>query len=78
MKKKLVESLVVVVLMFVMRILVSFYFVVSFEIYIEVFDFDFFYVEGDNMELMFMRGVVKYRDCVFDVFLSFVKNLLVY
>lgn len=50
----------------------------SLDIYNREFDFVFFFVEINSIELMLMRGVVNYKDCVFDIFLKFVKNLLVY
>lgn len=36
------------------------------------------YLEGDNTELKLMRGALKYKDCVLDVPLGFVKNLSAY
>lgn len=77
-KKKLAESPVAVVPTLVTRIPASPHSVASSETHIEVSDFDSSYVEGDNTELMLMRGAAKYRDCVLDVPLSFVKNLSAY
>lgn len=44
------------------------------ETHIKVSDSDT-YVEWDNTELKLMRGAAKYKDCVLDIPLSFIKNL---
>lgn len=45
---------------------------------VEVSEFGASYLEGDNTELKLMRGGLKYKDCVLDVPLAFVKNLSAY
>ena len=48
------------------------------ETHSEVLESDSSYVEGTSTELMLMRGASKYKDCILEIPLSFIKNLSVY
>ena len=76
-KKRLLKSPVAVAPALDTRIPASTHSVADSETHVEVSDFDS-YVEGDNTELKLMRGAAKYKDCVLDIPLSFVKNLSAY
>jgi len=77
-KKKLAKIPVAVTPTLDTRIPASTHSIEDSETHFEVPDFDSSYVEGDNTELKLMMGAAKYKDCVLDIPLSFVKNLSAY
>lgn len=77
-KKKLAKSPVAVTITLDTRSSAGTESVGDAETHSEVSEFDSSYVDGTSTELMLMRGAAKYKDCVLDIPLSFIKNLSAY
>jgi hypothetical protein len=78
MKKKMAKSPVAVTPMVDTRSSPSTDSVGNADTHNKVSEFGSSYVEETSTELMLMRGAAKYKDCVLDIPLSFIKNLSVY